>query len=51
MDISNHRFPPLIQLERGNKKGVSKKREGRYEYILFQLFPLSNSIRKRELKG
>jgi hypothetical protein len=27
------------------------KRDGRYEYILFQLFPLSNSIREGELKG
>jgi hypothetical protein len=40
--------PSLTLLERGNKKGVSKKREGRYESCFIQLFPLSNSIREGE---
>jgi hypothetical protein len=41
----------LNELERGNKKGVSKKRKGRYESCFIQLLPLSNSIREGELKG
>jgi hypothetical protein len=43
--------PSLIKLERGNKKGVSKKREGRCESCFIQLFPLFNSIREGEIKG
>jgi hypothetical protein len=31
--------PSLTELERGNKKGVSEKREGRYENILFLIVP------------
>jgi hypothetical protein len=45
--------PSLTLLERGNKKGVSKKERGDVKVVLFkscfiQLFPLSNSFKEGE---